>query len=154
MIWNRQVFYAEIQPDAEQRKDLEESLTYEQKEELQQSAQVLKEQGNELFRCGSYKSAIKLYSRALRKCPLKFAKDRSIVYSNRAVCKLKFNDDEVAIRDCSKALDLHPHYMKALVRRAKLYEKTEKFEEALVDYRLDKKNDFGVVALFWIWTCP
>ena len=45
------------------------------------------------------------------------------------------NDDQAAIRDCSKALDLHPHYMKALMRRAELYEKTEKFEEALADYQ-------------------
>lgn len=58
-------------------------------QELKNSAHVLKEEGNELFRCGSYKSAIKIYSRALRTCPLKFAKDRSIMYSNRAVCKMK-----------------------------------------------------------------
>ena len=58
-------------------------------QERRNLAQVLKDEGNELFRCGSYKSAIKLYSRALRTCPLKFAKDRAIMYSNRAVCKMK-----------------------------------------------------------------
>ena len=73
-------------------------------QELRQSAQVLKEQGNELFRCGSYKSAIKLYSRALRKCPLKFAKDRSIVYSNRAVCKLKL------VSTCDPYLGKHTRF--------------------------------------------
>ena len=45
------------------------------------------------------------------------------------------NDNESAIRDCTKAVDLHPHYMKALMRRAELYEKTEKLEEALADFQ-------------------
>ena len=49
--------------------------------------------------------------------------------------KLFQTDHESAIRDCSKALDLHPHYMKALMRRAELYEKTEKLDEALTDYQ-------------------
>lgn len=47
-----------------------------------------------------------------------------------------FQEDlEAAVKDCSKALDLHPHYMKALMRRAELYEKTEKLDEALADYQ-------------------
>ena len=42
---------------------------------------------------------------------------------------------EEAIRDCSKAIDLNPEYMRALMRRAELYEKTEKLDEALTDYQ-------------------
>ncbi len=42
---------------------------------------------------------------------------------------------EAAIEDCSKALELNPMYMKALLRRAELYEKTEKLYEALTDYQ-------------------
>lgn len=41
---------------------------------------------------------------------------------------------EEGIEDCSKALEIHPQYLKALVRRAELYEKSEKFDEALADY--------------------
>ena len=44
-------------------------------------------------------------------------------------------DYEESIRDCTKALDLHPVYMKALMRRAELYEKTDKLDEALIDYQ-------------------
>jgi tetratricopeptide (TPR) repeat protein len=37
-------------------------------------------------------------------------------------------------KDCTKALDLHPHYLKARVRRAQSYERADKLEEALEDY--------------------
>ena len=42
---------------------------------------------------------------------------------------------EEAIIDSSSALDLHPHYLKAMLRRAELYEKTDKLDEALKDYQ-------------------
>lgn len=35
-----------------------------------------------------YKDAIKYYSRALQNCPYSYVKERSIMYSNRAACKL------------------------------------------------------------------
>ena len=42
---------------------------------------------------------------------------------------------ESAIEDCSKALELNANYLKCLLRRAELYEKTEKLDEALTDYQ-------------------
>lgn len=57
------------------------------------------------------------------------------MYSNRAACKLHMEKYDEAIKDCSKAIDLHPHYLKAVLRRAELYEKVEKLEEALADYQ-------------------
>ncbi|XP_013421248.1 tetratricopeptide repeat protein 1-like [Lingula anatina] len=42
---------------------------------------------------------------------------------------------EKAIEDCTKALELNPNYLKALLRRAEMYEKTEKLDEALEDYK-------------------
>lgn len=39
-----------------------------------------------------------------------------------------------AIEDCTHSLDYKPDYVRALLRRAKLYEETEKLEEALKDY--------------------
>lgn len=46
--------------------------------------------------------------------------------------KEKYED---AIRDSSKALEYNPDYMKALLRRAELYERVEKLDEALEDYK-------------------
>ena len=42
---------------------------------------------------------------------------------------------ESSAKDCTKALELHPHYVKALLRRAECYEKTDKLEQALEDYQ-------------------
>ena len=39
---------------------------------------------------------------------------------------------EDTIRECTKALELNPKYMKALVKRGEAYEKCEKLEEAIV----------------------
>ena len=48
------------------------------------------------------------------------------------------------ISDCTKAIELHPHYPKPVLRRAQAYEKTNKLDEALEDYKklleLDPRN--------------
>ena len=51
---------------------------------------------------------------------------------------------EPAIEDSTKAIELHPVYVKALLRRAELYEKTEKLDEALVDYQKLVELDPGL----------
>ena len=49
-----------------------------------------------------------------------------------------------AIEDCTKALELNPGYLKCLLRRAELYEKTDKLDEALGDYQKILEMDPGV----------
>jgi len=39
------------------------------------------------------------------------------------------------VRDSTKAIDLNPPYVKALLRRAKLYEELEQLDKALEDYQ-------------------
>lgn len=43
--------------------------------------------------------------------------------------------NESAIEDCTKALELNERYLKAIFRRAQLYEATDKLDEALADYK-------------------
>lgn len=40
-----------------------------------------------------------------------------------------------AIADCTKAIELNSDYAKAYIRRAQLYEETEKLDEALEDFK-------------------
>lgn len=54
-----------------------------------EEAQALKESGNNLFKEGEYAEAIKAYGKGLQLCPPSFAKDRSIMYSNRAACHMR-----------------------------------------------------------------
>ncbi|GFR59804.1 tetratricopeptide repeat protein 1-like [Elysia marginata] len=124
----------EVDP-LEARKELEKSLTPEEKQERKDKSQNLKDEGNTKFRNAEYEEAITSYSSALDLCPLDFHKERSIMYANRAACKMKQECFEDAIADSSSALELHPHYLKAMLRRAELYEKTDKLDEALKDYQ-------------------
>ncbi|XP_033757789.1 tetratricopeptide repeat protein 1-like [Pecten maximus] len=133
----------EGEANEEELKQLEEKMTDEEKEEKRKEAQCCKEEGNKLFKDQIFKEAIRCYTRALHICPLSFPKDRAIMFSNRAVCKLKLDHKEDAIKDCTHALNLHPHYLKALLRRAELYEGEDKLDEALVDYQKVLELDPG-----------
>uniref|UniRef100_A0A0B6ZLW2 Uncharacterized protein n=2 Tax=Arion vulgaris TaxID=1028688 RepID=A0A0B6ZLW2_9EUPU len=121
--------------DMEVRRNLEEQLTEEERQERKVRSQKLKDDGNAIFRNGDYDEAIIAYSEALEICPLNLHKERSIMFANRAACKMKKELYEGAIQDSTSALELHPHYLKAILRRAELYERTEKLDEALTDYQ-------------------
>ena len=57
-------------------------------QELKEKAQELKAEGNALFKDNNLVGAVVAYTDALRTCPLACAKERSIMWSNRAACKL------------------------------------------------------------------
>lgn len=121
--------------DEQNLKEREMHMTEDEKESFQRQAQIYKKTGNDLFRNENYSDAMDFYSKGLQICPLCFAKDRSIMYSNRAACKLRLNKKEQAISDCTKAVELNPSYPKCLLRRAQTYESLEKLDEALEDYK-------------------
>ncbi|XP_014787435.1 tetratricopeptide repeat protein 1 [Octopus bimaculoides] len=125
----------DIQVDEELLKNMEETLSDEEKKERQECAQQFKEKGNQEFKAGNFQEAMKLYSKALQMCPLAFPKDRAIMYSNRAAAFMRMQKNKKAIEDSCSALELNPDYLKALLRRAELYEKEDKLEDALQDYK-------------------
>lgn len=94
----------------------------------------LKVKGNEHFKSGDYESAILSYTDALRYCPKDNTDLKVILYSNMAACKDHQEDNEDAINYCTEALTLNDKHLKALLRRAVLYRKTDKLDEALADY--------------------
>nr|CAH7750365.1 unnamed protein product [Callosobruchus chinensis] len=116
-------------------KDLEVTLSDEDKELKYQEAVQLKAQGNEEFKAEKFLESITTYTKALRICPLKYPNDRSIFYANRAASKTKVDRKKSAIDDCTKAIELNELYVKAYMRRAKLYEDTDKLDESLADYK-------------------
>lgn len=121
--------------DEELRKEMEAQLTEEEKKSRQEEAQTLKENGNKEFKESNFQEAVSLYTKALLTCPLVFTKDRSIMFSNRAACYMRMSKNKKAIEDSCSALELNPNYLKALIRRAELYEKEDKLDEALEDYK-------------------
>ncbi|XP_027334894.1 tetratricopeptide repeat protein 1 [Abrus precatorius] len=120
-------------------------------EELKQKALVeaneAKVEGNKFFVDGKYEEALSQYELALQAAPdMPSAVElRSICHANRAVCFLKLGKYENTIKECTKALELNPVYVKALVRRGEAHEKLEHFEEAIADMKkileIDPSND-------------
>ncbi|XP_064630190.1 tetratricopeptide repeat protein 1-like isoform X2 [Lineus longissimus] len=127
-------------------KDLEATWSEEEKEDKKAEAQELKTSGNELFKQGCIEEAKEQYTAALALCPTCFPKERSIMYSNRAACRMRDEEYEDAIKDCSKAMELNPGYLKCILRRAELHEKTEKLDEALVDYQKVLEIDPSIIS--------
>uniref|UniRef100_A0A5B7BWZ1 Putative tetratricopeptide repeat-containing family protein n=1 Tax=Davidia involucrata TaxID=16924 RepID=A0A5B7BWZ1_DAVIN len=110
-------------------------------EELEQTtlaqASDAKLEGNKLFGDGQYEEALSKYELALQVAPdtPSFVEIRSICHANRGTCFVKLGQYKDAIEQCSKALELNPKYVKALLRRGEAHEKLENFEEAIADMK-------------------
>ncbi|XP_065078805.1 tetratricopeptide repeat protein 1 isoform X2 [Ochlerotatus camptorhynchus] len=121
--------------DDESQRDWEKGLTEEEKLANKAKADELKAQGNDLFKQGEFEKSAKVYTEALRVCPVEYSAERSILYANRAAAKTKLNFKPSAIDDCTKAIEHNPMYLKALLRRATLYEEADKLDESLEDFK-------------------
>lgn len=121
--------------DDESQRDSEKELTEEEKLTNKAKAEELKAEGNDLFKQGEYQKSADMYTAALRICPVDFNAERSILYANRAAAKTKLNFKPSAIDDCTKAIEHNPKYLKALLRRATLYEEADKLDESLEDFK-------------------
>ncbi|KAL7033350.1 hypothetical protein ACKWTF_007553 [Chironomus riparius] len=129
--------------DDESQKDYEKNQTDEEREQARLEALELKNKGNEEFRKQNFKKSIEIYTDALRKCPVICQDERSIVYGNRALSKVKLDLKTEAIDDCTKALEYNPKYVKVLLRRAVLYEEISMFDESLDDFKKVLEIDPG-----------
>ncbi|CAK1556025.1 unnamed protein product [Leptosia nina] len=131
-------------------KDAEMDLTDDQKEKRKGVAEELKVVGNDAFKLGEYECSIEKYTEGLKICPLQFPRQRAILYCNRSAAKIKQERYKQAIKDCTKAIELDEHYLKAYVRRACAYELTDKLDESLADYKkvleLDPKHKEALEA--------
>ncbi|KAG9346755.1 hypothetical protein JZ751_007072 [Albula glossodonta] len=127
--------------DEEYIRELEKDLSEEERESRKEESLRLKEIGNGQFKKGEHTEAEASYTEALGVCPLSYSRERSILFSNRAAARLHLDKKEKAIADCTKAIELNPNYIRAILRRAELYEKTDKLDEALEDYKAVVEKD-------------
>ncbi|GMY35535.1 tetratricopeptide repeat protein 1 isoform X2 [Fagus crenata] len=137
-----QISAPQPEPDSSSQND----DVLEQEKALEQ-ANDAKLEGNKLFGDGQFEEALSQYELALQVAPEmpSSVELRSICHANRAVCFMKLGKYEETIKECTKALELNPTYMKALIRRGEAHEKLENFEEAIADMKkileLDPSND-------------
>lgn len=100
-----------------------------------------KEQGNTAFKEGDHALAVQTFTQALRLAEENSDKDgpaagfKAILYSNRATANSKNGDHQAAIKDCDAALQLDSGYVKALRTRARALLATERYEDAVRDFK-------------------
>jgi len=132
------VGHSEISPDYVDEDLLtswEESLSEEELEQKRLEGVGYKLEGNGLYTEGKTLEACDKYTQGLRVCPLRFTQDRAVLYANRGQMKKVMGLKDHAIKNCSKAIELNPKYLKAILRRAEVYEESDKLDEALKDYQ-------------------
>ncbi|KZV16131.1 hypothetical protein F511_13267 [Dorcoceras hygrometricum] len=97
-------------------------------------AYELKEEGNRRFQSKDYLGALQQYEEALKLTP-KTNPDRAVFHSNRAACLMHIKPIEYGsvISECTLALQVQPHFVRALLRRARAYEAIGKYELAMLD---------------------
>lgn len=119
-----------------QRFKWEKNLPKEDLHIKQAASLVVKLEGNSLFSAGNISGAASKYSEALSLCPMRSKKERVVLFSNRAQCRLLLQQPLAAISDATRALCLHNpvnRHAKSLWRRAQAYDMLGLAKESLLD---------------------
>jgi stress-induced-phosphoprotein 1 len=105
-----------------------------------------KNDGNMAFKNGDFPKAIDFYTEAIKRAPRNPA-----LYSNRAAAYSKLGEMPMAVKDCERALELDPVFVKAYTRKAychyamkEYYKARDCYNEAL---RIDPNNAEAVDGL-------
>ncbi|XP_058801674.1 mitochondrial import receptor subunit TOM70-like [Phymastichus coffea] len=96
-------------------------------------AKKYKTEGNGFFNQGKYDEAIAQYNLAIESCPKENTEELATYYQNRAAAYEKLKKFNAVRADCTKALELKPIYVKAMIRRARAMESCNELETALED---------------------
>ncbi|KAJ3106828.1 RNA polymerase II-associated protein 3 [Phlyctochytrium planicorne] len=108
-------------------------------ENIIEMALIRKEKGNEYFKKGEWKRALKQYTSSIALDPT-----QAVPYVNRAMVHLKLESWQKAEEDCTSGLALEPKNVKALWRRGVARSNMGQFLDAEADFQnalvLDPKN--------------
>nr|CAG4645435.1 EOG090X03S1 [Lynceus sp. MCZ IZ 141354] len=107
----------------------DESTNHVTEEVALETAEKLKEEGNECFKLQQYNQAVDLYSRAIELNP-----KSAVLYANRSFAYLRTECFGYALEDASKAIELDKNYVKGYYRRAAAYMALNKNKLALRDF--------------------
>eukprot|EP00520_Triparma_pacifica_P012614 CAMPEP_0118641292 /NCGR_PEP_ID=MMETSP0785-20121206/5203_1 /TAXON_ID=91992 /ORGANISM="Bolidomonas pacifica, Strain CCMP 1866" /LENGTH=379 /DNA_ID=CAMNT_0006532725 /DNA_START=1148 /DNA_END=2283 /DNA_ORIENTATION=- len=103
---------------------------------------ALKSEGDEFFRSGKYKEAVKKYSDAID-----IDDENHLIYSNRCACYLKLAEKSRALRDGEKCVTLAPKWAKGYGRLASAQHSLTRYADAAETYRKGLKLDPENAAL-------
>ncbi|XP_052149527.1 uncharacterized protein LOC127768057 isoform X1 [Oryza glaberrima] len=120
-----------------ERKGREDAMSRDELLKRRIMAKEKKRQGNDMFWHGEVEKAIELYTEALELCPLSRRRERLVLHSNRAQCRLARRDADAAVGDATRALSLaRPAanaHARSLWRRAQAYDMKGMARESLLD---------------------
>jgi len=116
------------------------------------AAERLKEQGNQMFKSAELERALAKYDKAFKLIQYeqgegeegdKVKEIKSTLHLNKAAVCDKQGRLEDSIEQCTKALELRPHSVKALFRRGKAFSTMNKLDEALSDLKAALNQEPG-----------
>lgn len=108
-------------------------------EEYKIQANLLKDQGNELFQAGKTQEAIVAYSQAINLDP-----DNHVFYSNRCAAYMKSDSKSKALHDAEKCIKLAPAWSKGYTRLGAAQQSLKRFDAAIDTF---KKGDYYIKKL-------
>lgn len=100
----------------------------------------MKEEGNIEYKAQRWQSAFDKYTSALEVDPSNRGTNSKLL-QNRALCRLKLRDYDGAIADCERAVALDPSYMKARKTKANAYGQSERWEDAVREWKKIQELD-------------
>ncbi|KAL3505077.1 hypothetical protein ACH5RR_034918 [Cinchona calisaya] len=118
------------------KRTTEKTVSDEKAEEQRILVALIKQEGNHSFGLGRIQEALEKYTEGLELCPLRFKKERTVLYSNRAQCYLLIREPDAAISDSTRALCLSTppnSHCKSLWRRSQAYDMKGLAKESLMD---------------------
>jgi tetratricopeptide (TPR) repeat protein len=106
-----------------------------------------KEQGDTLFRNGDYERAAEKYAQCLTidndgsvynenalENDDSGGRLHAVLHCNRAACLMALKKYREAVKECTAALRIHTHYMKAMLRRGRCFARIRQYHEAIAEY--------------------
>ena len=106
-----------------------------------------KSKGDGFYRGGMYEEACSCYARVLLvdlDCNQMYGnvwetktvggRLNAVLFCNRAACLMAMKRYEEATKECTAALKIEKGYMKAILRRARCYNRLERYEESIAEY--------------------
>lgn len=100
-----------------------------------QRAVELRQEGNRHFSHARWEHAKQSYEKALQLCK-GYPKEAAALHSNLGAIHILQRNFEAAVKECTLALEIDPHAIRARQRRCRAYELTGNLLAALVDVRL------------------
>ena len=104
-----------------------------------QDVQSYTDQGIKHSQSGRYDQALQAFDQALKLKP----NDPAIITYKATVYYAKGNNAQ-AVQLCEQALKLNPNFARAYYQRGMIYDKQEKFDQALADLKKAKSLGYGI----------